>query len=105
MSALGEIYLCRFPLTSGAAGKVRPALVRFDLEADALICRVTSQRRTGRLDVSLIDWQSAGLLKPSVARLDRLVTAEQSVLLRKLGILSDADATAIRERWNTLMRF
>lgn len=85
--------------------KVRPALVLFDLGLDALICRVTSIQRTGPLDVTLTDWQAAGLLKPSVARLDRLVTAERSaVFLRRLGVLSVADQTAVRAAWNGLMR-
>ena len=73
----GEIYLCEFPFTSGGATKVRPALVLFDLQQDAVICRITSVLRSGPLDVMLNDWRSAGLLMPSIARLDRLVTAEE----------------------------
>jgi hypothetical protein len=43
----GEIFICQFPFTSGAASKIRPALVLFDLEQDAIICRVTGVLRTG----------------------------------------------------------
>ncbi len=101
----GEVVLCQFPFTSGAASKVRPALVLFDLGLDALICRVTSVHRTGPLDAALTDWQAAGLLKPSVARLDRLVTAERSVVfLRRLGMLSAADQATVRTTWNGNMR-
>ncbi len=101
----GEIFLCQFPFTSGATSKVRPALVLFDLGPDALICRVTSVVRSGALDVMLADWRVAGLLKPSVARLDRLVTAERSVIfLRQLGVLGTADQTAVRTAWNSHMR-
>jgi mRNA interferase MazF len=100
----GEVFLCEFPFTSGAAGKVRPALVLFDLQLDALVCRVTSVVRSGPLDVALLDWQSAGLLKPSVACLDRLVTAERTVFRRRLGLLSDRDRDAVRARWNRQMR-
>lgn len=99
----GEVFICRFPFTSGAGGKVRPALFLFDLGEDALICRVTSVLRTGPLDVTLEDWESAGLLKPSVARLDRLVTAEKAIFLRRLGVLSPADLAAVRDAWNTHM--
>ena len=59
--------------------------------------------RTGTLDVTLNDWQAAGLLKPSVARLDRLVTAEKTVFLRRLGVLSAADRAAVRSTWNRHM--
>ena len=100
----GDIFICQFPFTSGAASKIRPALVLFDLEQDAIICRVTGVLRAGALDVTLKDWQTAGLLKPSVARLDRVVTAEKSIFLRRLGALSTEDQKAIRDRWNQHMR-
>ena len=99
----GEIFLCQFPFTSGAVSKTRPALVLFDLLQDAVICRVTSVPRSGPLEVSLNDWQAAGLLKPSVARLDRLVTAEKTIFLRRLGVLSPADQAAVRSAWNQHM--
>ena len=99
----GEVFICQFPFTSGNATKIRPALVLFDLQQDAVICRVTSVSRTGALDVTLNDWQAAGLLKPSVARLDRLVTAEKTVFLRRLGVLSDADLASVRGAWNEHM--
>jgi mRNA interferase MazF len=100
----GDNFLCQFPFTSGATSKLRPALVLFDLEHDALICRVTGMLRTGALDVTLKGWQAAGLLKPSVARLDRLVTAEKSIFVRRLGALSAEDQEAVRDRWNQHMR-
>lgn len=92
----GEVFLCEFPFTSGAKSKVRPALVLFDLSLDAIICRVTSVSRSGPLDVTLIDWRAAGLLNPSVARLDRLVTEEKTVFLRRLGALSTTELDAVR---------
>ena len=58
---------------------------------------------TGTPDVALNDWQAAGLLKPSVARLDRLVTAEKTIFLRRLGVLSAADLAAVRAAWNAHM--
>ena len=56
------------------------------------------------MDVMIQDWQSAGLLKPSIARLDRIVTAEKTLLQRRLGELSKRDLNDVRERWNKLMR-
>ena len=76
----------------------------FDLEQDAIICRVTGVLRTGAMDVTLKDWQAAGLLMPSVARVDRVVTAEKSIFLRRLGALSAEDQKTIRDRWNQHMR-
>ena len=87
----GEIYICRFPFTSGELSKPRAVLVLFDLQRDVLICRITSAARTDPSDVPLHDWAKAGLAKPSVARLDRLVTAEKSILRQRLGALSGSD--------------
>jgi mRNA-degrading endonuclease toxin of MazEF toxin-antitoxin module len=100
----GEVFLCEFPFTSGARSKSRPVLVLFDLEQDAVICRITSVLRNGPLDVLLVDWRVAGLATPSVARLDRLVTAEKTLLQRPIGALGQEDAAAVRAAWNERMR-
>ena len=100
----GDIFICRFPFTSGVISKVRPVLILFDLGQDAVVCRVTSVAHSRSLDSALKDWKLAGLLKPSVARLDRLVTAEKSIFLRRLGVLSPADAQSVRTVWNHHMK-
>src|ERR1700745_341334 len=74
MPEFGEIYVCRFPFTSGTFSKPRPVLVLFVLEVDVVICRITSVFYSGPLDVELQSWSAAGLEKPSVARLNRLFT-------------------------------
>lgn len=83
---------------------MRPALVLFDLQQDSIICRITSVLHAGPLDVVLPDWQAAGLLKPSVARLDPLVTAERTVFVRRLGVLTTSDLQKVRNIWNQHMR-
>jgi mRNA interferase MazF len=83
--------------------KPRPVLVLFDIQQDVIICRVTSVSRSGPLDIALADWQQAGLAKPSIARIDRLVTAEKLILGRRLGHLSARDELAVRTAWNQHM--
>ena len=100
----GDIVLCEFPFTSGASSKVRPALVLFDLTDDVIICRITSVPYDGPNDVAIVQWAEAGLLKPSVIRLDRLITAQKQIVIRKLGALTEPDREAIREAWNNKMR-
>jgi len=100
----GEIFISEFPFTSGLTSKPRPVLCLFDPRQDIIICRITSVQRTGKLDIALADWQQAGLAKPSVARLDRIVAAEKSVLRRRLGELSARDKEAVRLAWNQHMR-
>lgn len=100
----GEVHICQFPFTSGVQSKPRPALVLFDLGNDVLIYRITSVLQSGPADIPLKDWQKAGLLKPSIARLDRLVTAEKTTLGMLLGTLTNADTEDVRTRWNSIMR-
>jgi mRNA-degrading endonuclease toxin of MazEF toxin-antitoxin module len=100
----GEIQLCRFPFTDGIGAKARPVLVLFDLGEDAVVCRITSRLRDDAMDVKVMDWRAAGLLKESTVRLDKLVTAEKSVFFKRLGQLSAADLEAVRSRWNNSMR-
>jgi mRNA interferase MazF len=100
----GDVFICDFPFTSGAKSKIRPALVLFDLQHDAIICRITSVFRSGPLEIQLQDWNSAGLLKPSVARIDRIVTAAKTVFLRRLGNLSTVDLETVRRAWNEKMK-
>jgi mRNA interferase MazF len=99
MPEFGDVYVCRFPLTSGTFSKPRPVLILFDLEVDVVICRITSASYSGSLDFELRSWSVAGLEKPSVARLNRLVTAEKSLLTKFLGRLAASDAAAIKAAW------
>lgn len=100
----GDVFLCSFPFTSGAISKTRPVLVLFDLQQDVLVCRITSAARSNACDVPLLDWSHAGLAKTSVARIDRVVTMERSLLQRRLGQLTPRDLNAIRSAWNQNMR-
>ena len=100
----GEIFIAQFPFTSGLISKPRPVLALFELELDVVICRITSVLHTGLRDVMLTDWSREGLAKPSVARLDRLVTAERGTLGKRLGKLSSTDEAVVRRIWNQQMR-
>ncbi|MEK7676674.1 MAG: type II toxin-antitoxin system PemK/MazF family toxin [Verrucomicrobiota bacterium] len=101
---VGDIFICAFPFTSGQFSKPRPVLALIDLGPDCLIARITSVLYSGRLDVPLTHWKQAGLEKPSVVRLTRLVTAEKTLLRTKIGSLTSADLEAVRNAWNQHMR-
>jgi len=103
LSGFGEIFVCRFPFTSGQFSKPRPVLVLFDLGVDVVICRTTSAAHSSSFDVPIREWHEAGWAKPSVAPLNRLVTAESSLLASWLGELSTADAVAVKAPWNEFM--
>lgn len=70
MPEFGDIYVWRFPFTSGTFSKPRPVLVLFDLEVDVLICR------------------KSRLYFPERIRLKRASTLMRHLLLRSLATLA-----------------
>jgi mRNA interferase MazF len=100
----GEVFVCSFPFTSGQFSKTRPVLVLFDFGADVLICRITSKNYSTPFDVIVNDWQRAGLLKPSVVRLNRLVTMEKNLLQQRIGKPTTSDFAVVKSTWNKHMR-
>jgi mRNA interferase MazF len=92
----GDVLLLRFPFTDAAGFKQRPALVVLDTgDEDVVVVRITTQRGHVTQDVALNDWRTAGLNAPSLARLHKLATLNKSLVVRKLGRLSDKDRTAV----------
>jgi mRNA interferase MazF len=99
MSSPDEIWLANIPFTDGRAPKIRPVLVLWLDAADCVVSAVTSAPPRSPSDVSHVDWQAAGLRVPSAARLSRLDCLEQTLLLKKLGKLSIADAIQLKRVW------
>src|SRR5581483_9728915 len=88
----GEVLLVAFPYTGSGQTKARPALVLVDTgDADVLVARITTQVYTTRYDVTISDWQGAGLLAPSIVRLHKLATLDKTRVRRQLGSLTPSD--------------
>ncbi len=100
--AFGDIILVPFPFTNQVASKRRPAAVisaaRYnDVRADVIVMAVTSQIAGDARadDVPVAAWEVAGLLKPSAIK-PVIATLEQALIIRKLGVLEEEDAKALR---------
>ena len=95
--AAGEIILLMFPFTDGSETKRRSALVLRDTEdEDIIVARITSQVVQTTFDVQLLDWQKAGLLFPSVARVHKVATLEKRLIDHRLGKVTRRDWSRIR---------
>lgn len=95
----GEVILLSFPFADAAGVKRRPALVLLDTgDEDVIVARVTSQMAQTAFDVELVEWQQAGLLLPSVARVHKVATLEKSLVERRLGTLTPGDWAQVRAR-------
>jgi mRNA interferase MazF len=100
--AFGDVVLVPFPFTDQSATKRRPGVVvssqAYNRERpDLILMAVTSQIRpaAGVGEVSVRDWQAAGLLKPSAIK-PVITTVERGLVIRRLGQLNDQDREALR---------
>ncbi|MCB2106928.1 MAG: type II toxin-antitoxin system PemK/MazF family toxin [Rhodobacteraceae bacterium] len=98
----GDVVLVPFPFTSQTASKKRPAVVISSSaynssRPDIVVMAVTSQLRKDAAfgEVWVVDWQMAGLLKPSAIK-PVLATLEQTLVIKRLGSLSDRDLPILR---------
>lgn len=99
----GEIVPAPFPFTNQAESKKRPAVVisspaYHTNRPDLLIMAITSQAHTAPdfATFPVIDWQAAGLLKPSFAK-PVLTTLEQTLVIRSMGNLTPRDQQSLRQ--------
>ena len=98
----GDVLLVRFPFSSGAAAKIRPALVVQSDHNNARLANIivaaitTTTHRSGEATQFLVEaatpaGRQAGLLHDTVLTCENLATLEQRLVLRKIGSLP-ADA-------------
>lgn len=99
----GDVVLIPFPFTDQSGIKKRPAVIVSSSgyntdRRDVVIMAITSQIRQqpGFGEALVLDWQAAGLIKPSVLQ-PVFATIEQSLIVRTMGVLSHADQRAVRD--------
>ena len=106
----GDIVLMHFPFSSGAGGKVRPAVVvqndsnnaRLNSTIVAMISSTTKLARAEPtqllIDPASADGRSSGLLHPSAVKCENLFTVEQRLVLRAIGSLTPSLMSAVDDR-------
>ncbi|HEY9853520.1 MAG TPA: type II toxin-antitoxin system PemK/MazF family toxin [Leptolyngbyaceae cyanobacterium] len=100
----GEFWLADIPFTSGAGSKKRPVLILWLDGDDIVAAAVTSAKPRTQTDIVLNDWSTSGLRVASTVRLSRLDCLEKSLLLVKIGQLSERDAQQLKEVWNMYVK-
>jgi mRNA interferase MazF len=104
----GDVVLVSFVFSDETGERRRPAVI-VSSEAyhrsrqEAIIAAITS--RTDRIlagDHLITDWQGAGLLFPSVAT-GIIRTIKQSMISRRLGIMTKVDMEAIDDNLRTAL--
>lgn len=103
------LFLVPFPFTDQTTTKKRPAIVvssqTYNSERpDVIIMAVTSQiRPTNSFDIPVTDWQTAGLIKPSVVK-PVIATIEKTLVIKQLGRLNEKDKKTLAESLKSILR-
>ena len=85
-----------YPYSDGRRTKFRPALVLSSQnDGDILFARITSKAAVDPFDLSLVDWQEAGLMAPSTVKLEKLSSLLASRVKASIGQLSTRDKQQI----------
>jgi mRNA interferase MazF len=98
----GDVILLPFPFTNQTTTKKRPAIIVSSAayhatKADIILIAVTSQLATPSNfgESEILEWQTAGLLKPSIVK-PILATLAVSLVIRKLGHLQEGDHQTLK---------
>ena len=100
----GKVVLIQFPFDDLSSSKVRPAYCltnSIGTYQHVIFALITSRvekfssETNLRIDSSSADFSESGLIKPSVVRLDHLITLRRSMIRRELGSLSSDTQSVI----------
>lgn len=97
----GDVVVIPFPFSDLTQAKRRPALVITALDGDDLIlCQITSQSVKDNYAISLDDkdFETGSLKQSSNVRPNRLFTADNHIVLYKVGNLTAEKLKEIIER-------
>ena len=94
-----DVVVVPFPFTDSNRTKKRPALVLSDrrslsIDRSILTMITTSGHSPWSLDIVIEDLESTGLKTQSIIRF-KLFTLDNSLITKKIGLLSGIDRTAV----------
>ena len=105
----GDVILVPYPFGERAGGRKRPALVISSLRYNQTTGELVIAQITGRAspperpgDTPLEDWKAANLPRPAIVR-SRLATLKTSLVLRRLGSLSESDLERMMAAFTTVI--
>src|SRR6478752_1343925 len=94
----GDIVLIPFPFTDLSGIKNRPALILACTESDLTVSFITTQLKwQEESDVLLQPATENGLKKPSLLRLNKLITIDKDLVIGRLGNLSIDEITLVNK--------
>lgn len=105
----GDVILIPFPFTDLSATKQRPALIissdqfnnnHKDVIVMAISSQIPSQIPEDEYLLSSADMKNSGLPRKSIIKLGKVVTINQSLIIKKLGKIPNQTVTSILNHFN-----
>ncbi|MBV6467753.1 MAG: hypothetical protein PGMFKBFP_03124 [Anaerolineales bacterium] len=105
----GDVILIPFPFTDLSATKQRPAVIissdqfnnnHKDVIVMAITSQVPSQIPEDEYLLSSTDMKTSGLPRKSIIKLGKVVTINQSLIVKKLGKIPNQTVTSILNQFN-----
>lgn len=103
----GDVVVVPFPFSDLAQSKRRPALVITALEGDdVILCQITSKSVKDNYALSLEDrdFETGSINQPSNLRPNRIFTADNQIILYKVGRLKTAKLTEVLDKVVEIIR-
>jgi mRNA interferase MazF len=105
--AVGSVILVPFPFSDLSHSKLRPAVALVDVaKGDWILCQITSKPYSDSRAIELNNnsFDTGSLHLVSYARPGKLFTANQSLIVRQVGVLKDDTLKQIVEAVVELLR-
>ncbi len=105
----GKIVLVPFPFTDLTAAKLRPALVIYEAENDAVVAfissKIPSELSEGDILITKDDpgFRKAGLKADSVIKLDKIATVLKDLIVGELGELDEGLKKQVNRKLKKIM--
>jgi len=103
----GDVVVVPFPFSDLRQAKRRPALVITELEGDDLIlCQITSRRIKDKhaIPIDDSDFETGTLEQRSNIRPNRIFTADQHIILYRVGRLKSEKVGEVIEKMVDILR-
>ena len=102
MAAFGRasVVLVRFPFSDLSDTKLRPAVVLAQANRqDWFLCQITSNAGVDdrAIEIKEADFVAGSLRQKSFARPDKIFTGHESLIARRVGVVSDKTTSEIAE--------
>jgi mRNA interferase MazF len=97
----GDVVVVPFPFSDLTRTKRRPALVIAELKGDDIIlCQITSQNTRDNYAIGLTDddFANGSIRRISNIRPNRIFTADQSIIQRKIGLIKKEKIKAVIDK-------